>query len=157
AILSLAATAIACAIAAPAAQAGQIVWLAASASGGGALWAANDDGTYPHRLVTAADPRLTAQLPGGTLGEPDVFQRGGSTLLFTDTVNAFGPPTSSSLCLQPCALSYSLAGGVLRPQSPAPGSGAAFESQPRLTANGQLVEQYSLYPGATSSSLGNPA
>ena len=158
AILSLAGAALACALSAPAAQAGQIVWVAAGGGGGGAVWAANDDGTYPHRLVSSTDPRLTAQLPGGTLGQPDIFQRGGSTLLFTDTVNAFGAPISPSLCAQPCALAYSLIGGRLMPQSPAPGTtGAAFESQPRLTANGQLVEQYSSYPAATSSSLGNPS
>ena len=157
AIISLAAMALAYAVAAPAAQAGQIVWLAGG-GGGGALWAANDDGTYPHKIVASTSTALSTALPGGTLGSPDVFQRGGSTVLFTDTVNAFGAPSTPALCAQPCALAYSLTAGVLTAQSPAPGAaGAAFESQPRLTAGGQLVERYTSYPAATSGSLGNPS
>ena len=158
-ITSLAAAAVAVGVAAPAAQAGQIVWVAAGGTSGGVLWAANDDGTYPHRLALATDPLLAGPLPGGVLGSPDVFQRGGATVLFTDSVNAFGAPlAATALCQQPCTLTYSLTAGALSAQSPSPGTtGAAFESQPRLTAGGQLVEQYAFYPAATASSLGSPS
>jgi hypothetical protein len=141
------------ALAAPAARAGQIVWLAANGRGGSQLWAANDDGTYPHRLIGAADAPLASQLATGTLGDPDVFQNAGATVLFTDTTN-----TASPLCALPCARAFSLTAGVLSIQSPSPSSaGAGFESQPRLTASGGLVEQYVLYPSATASTLGAPS
>ena len=153
AIITAAALAAAGALAVPAARAGQVVWLASNARGGSALWAANDDGTYPHRLIGAADTALASQLASGTLGDPDVFQNAGATVLFTDTTD-----TPSPLCALPCARAFSLTAGVLTDQSPAPASdGAGFESQPRLSATGGLVEQYVLYPSATASTLGAPS
>ena len=153
AMITVATLAAAGALAVPAAQAGQVVWLASNARGGSQLWAANDDGTYPHRLIGAADTALASQLAAGTLGDPDVFQNAGATVLFTDATN-----TASPLCALPCARAFSLTAGVLADQSPAPASdGAGFESQPRLTSTGGLVEQYLLYPSATASTLGAPA
>jgi hypothetical protein len=81
---------LACALTAPTALAGQIVWLRAGGSSGGAIWAANDDGTYPHRLIAANSGPLASEFPSGTLGDPDIFENGGSTLVFTDTNGAFG-------------------------------------------------------------------
>ena len=115
AIITVAALAAAGALAVPAAQAGQVVWLASNARGGSQLWAANDDGTYPHRLIGAADAALASQLAAGTLGDPDVFQNAGATVLFTDATN-----TASPLCALPCARAFSLTAGVLADQSPAP-------------------------------------
>ena len=54
----------AAALAAPAAHAGQVVWVAAARGGGGALLAANDDGTYPHQLLSAGSTGLEAMAPG---------------------------------------------------------------------------------------------
>jgi hypothetical protein len=140
-------------LAAPAAQAGQVVWLASGVPGGGELRAANDDGTYQHRLIGAADAPLVAEIAGGALGDPDVFQKGGSAVIFTDATS-----TASPLCALPCARAFSLTAGALAVQSPAPvSSGAGFESQPRLTATESLVEQYVLYPSATASTLGAPS
>jgi len=153
AIITGLAVAAAGALAVPAARAGQVVWLEANGRGGSQLWAANDDGTYPHRLIGGADTPLASQLADGTLGDPDVFQIAGTTVLFTDTTD-----TASPLCALPCARAFSLTAGVLADQSPAPASdGAGFESQPRLTATGGLVEQYVLYPAATASTLGAPS
>ncbi len=153
AIITAAALAAAGALSVPAARAGQVVWLASNARGGSQLWAANDDGTYPHRLIGATDAALASQLATGTLGDPDVFQNAGATVLFTDATN-----TASPLCALPCARAFSLTAGVLATQSPAPASdGAGFESQPRLTSTGGLVEQYLLYPAATASTLGAPS
>ena len=152
-MITAAALAAAGALSVPAARAGQVVWLASNARGGSQLWAANDDGTYPHRLIGATDGALASQLAGGTLGDPDVFQNAGATVLFTDATN-----TASPLCALPCARAFSLTAGVLTDQSPAPASdGAGFESQPRLSSSGGLVEQYVLYPAATASTLGAPS
>ena len=120
---SLAAAALACALAAPAASAGQIVWVKASAKGGSAIWAANDDGTYPHQLDRGQPrPALAQTLPGGVLGEPDVFQGAGSTVAFTDTVATPAPP---ALCAPRARACSRCAAGVLAAQSPAavPGRG----------------------------------
>jgi hypothetical protein len=84
-----------CALTGPTALAGQIVWLRGGSSSGGAIWAANDDGTYPHRLIAANSTPLASQFPLGTLADPDVFQNGGSTVVFTDTNGAFAPTGSS--------------------------------------------------------------
>ena len=143
------------ALVAPLAHAGQIVWIQAGARGGGALWAANDDGTYPHRLIAAPARALATALPAGTLRDPDIFQKGGSTVLVSDTISTFSAPSPAATCAAPCTRTLALAAGTLTAQFPAPPpAGAAFESQPRLTANGQIVDQYSLYPNATQDSLG---
>ena len=157
AITTLAVAASACAFAAPAASAGQIVWVQAAGNGANTIWAANDDGTYPHRLLTATDPPLLAQLPGATLSGPDLFQIGGATVLFTAATNAFGAVVNPAACAQPCAATFSLTAGVLTLQSPAPATQpgtAVFERQPRLLANGQMVDQYAVYPSAAPASLG---
>jgi len=153
-----AAAALGCAFAAPPALAGQIVWVRAAMPAGGAIWAANDDGTYPHRLVAATSTPLASQFPAGTLADPDVFQGGGATVLFTDTVGSFASPGASTPCAQPCTLALSLTAGALTSPLPAPqATTAAFETQPRLAAGGQIVTQYSLYPSATPTSLGTPS
>ena len=141
-----AAAALACALTAPPALAGQVVWLKA-APPGGAIWAANDDGTYPHRLVSAGGDPLASQFPHGVLADPEVFQNGGSTVLFTDTNGAFAAPGSSTACADPCTRALSLKAGVLSDPLPQPASpGAEFQAQPRLTSSGQIVTQYALYP-----------
>jgi hypothetical protein len=151
-----AAAALTCALAATPALAGQIVWLRAAGSSGGAVWAANDDGTYPHRLVAAGNSQLAAQFPGGTLADPDIFQNGGSTVLFTDTEGAFAAPGGTGLCTNPCTNVVSLASGVLSAPLPAPpATGAAFATQPRLARGGALVTQYALYPSASPTTLGS--
>jgi hypothetical protein len=138
--------ALAGAAAAPAAaRAGQIVWVSAPANGSpSALWAANDDGTFPHRLLSSTAAPLTSAVPSGVIGDPDLFQRSGTIVAFTDSLNGVS------------SQSFTLASGTLSSDAPQ-GTGAAFESQPRFTSNGQLVEQYVLYPLATSSTLGMPS
>src|SRR5580698_10623102 len=86
----------AAALAAPAAQAGQVVWVAAARSGGGALLAANDDGTYPHQLLSASSASLVAMAPGGTIADPDAFQLGGTSIVFTDAMSAWNTPAGTA-------------------------------------------------------------
>jgi hypothetical protein len=146
----LCASALSAAFAAAPASAGQIVWVRGAASGGGSLWAANDDGTYPHELL--AGTALSIQLPGATLGDPDVFQLGGATVLFS--VSSSG---GNAACPAACALSFSLTAGALTRQSPAPSAppaGAVYEQQPRLLKGGQMVDRYSVYPSVTAASVG---
>ena len=151
-----AAAALTCALAASPALAGQIVWLRAAGSSGGAIWAANDDGSYPHRLVAAGSGALATQYPGATLADPDIFQNGGSTVLFTATEGAFAAPGGTGLCADPCTNVVSLASGVLSAPLPAPpATGAAFATQPRLAPGGQVVTQYALYPNASPATLGS--
>jgi hypothetical protein len=146
-----------CALSAPPALAGQIVWIRAAGSAGGQLWAANDDGTYPHRLLTASSGTLATQFPGGTLGDPDVFQVGGTSVVFTDTEGGFAPAGATVVCADPCTDDLMLEAGALAAQSPAPpAAAAAFETQPRLTASDAIVARYELYPAASPASLGAP-
>jgi len=63
AIITLAVAAAACAFGVPAATAGQIVWVQAAGNGAQTLWAANDDGTYPHRVLAASASELLPQFP----------------------------------------------------------------------------------------------
>jgi hypothetical protein len=142
----LCASALSAAFAAPA-SAGQIVWVRGAASGGGSLWAANDDGTYPHELLAATSSALSIQLPGATLGDPDVFQLGGATVLFSASVSS-----APAACPAACALSFSLTAGALTRQSPASlalPAGAVYEEQPRLLAGGQMVDRYIVLPSTT--------
>jgi hypothetical protein len=158
AIITLAVAAAACAFGVPAATAGQIVWVQAAGNGAETLWAANDDGTYPHRLLAASASELVPQFPGATLSEPDLFQVGGATLLFTASTDSFGAPANPAACAEPCAATLSLTAGVLTRQTPAvstpPPTASVFEFQPRLTADGQMVDHYAVYPSATAASLG---
>jgi hypothetical protein len=141
--------------AAAAAPAGQIVWTASNG-----IWAMNDDGTGPHELLSAASPPLAARLPAGTVTEPDVFQNGGTTVLFLGMTGAFADPSLPQACGADCAGTFELRNGTLTQLGPAAAaaSGAAYyESQPRITANGHEIFGSSLYTGITASSLGTPA
>jgi hypothetical protein len=143
------------ALAAPAAQAGQVVWVAAVRAGGGALLAANDDGTYPHQLLNAGSTGLALMAPDGTIADPDTFQLGGTSVVFTDAMSAWNAPAGAAQCAEPCTRTYSLSGGVLSSDSPMPApAGVSVESQPRLAPGGNLVEYYALYPNATPAALG---
>jgi hypothetical protein len=146
------ASALSAVFAAAPASAGQIVWVRGAASGGGSLWAANDDGTYPRELLAATSSTLTIQLPGATLGDPDVFQAGGATVLFSASA-----PGDASACPAACALTFSLTAGALTRQSPASSAmpaGAVYEQQPRLLKSGQMVDRYIVYPSVTAASVG---
>jgi hypothetical protein len=158
AIITLAVAAAACAFGVPAATAGQIVWVQAAGNGAQSLWAANDDGTYPHRILAASASELLPQFPDATLKAPDLFQIGGATVLFTASTATFGAPVNPAACAEPCAATFSLTAGALTRQTPAvstpPPTAAVFEFQPRLTADGQMVDHYAVYPSATPASLG---
>jgi len=158
AIITLAVAAAACAFGVPAATAGQIVWIQAGGNGAQTLWAANDDGTYPHRLLAASASELVPQFPDGKLSEPDLFQIGGATVLFSASTDTFGAPASPAACAEPCSASFSLTAGVLTRQTPAvstpPPTASVFEFQPRLAAGGQMVDNYAVYPSASQASLG---
>jgi hypothetical protein len=133
---------------APAALAGQIVW-----STGSGIWAMNDDGSDPHELISAQAQALAATLPSGTLASPDVFQNGGTTLLFVGETNAFASASDPAACGADCSATYELNRGVLTELGPAaaaaPGS-AYYERQPRLTADGQELFSSSLLTGLGS-------
>jgi hypothetical protein len=158
AIITLAVAAAACTFGVPAATAGQIVWVQAAGTGAQSLWAANDDGTYPHRILAASASELLPQFPDATLRAPDLFQIGGATVLFTASTATFGAPANPAACAEPCAATFSLTAGVLTRQTPAvttpPPSAAVFEFQPRLTADGQMFDHYAVYPSATPAGLG---
>ncbi|MGA2469573.1 MAG: hypothetical protein ABSG64_02650 [Solirubrobacteraceae bacterium] len=141
------------ALAAPAAQAGQIVWTRA---GGVGIWAMNDDGTYQRALVATTFPTL-ASLTGGwptAVGEPDVFQAGGTTVAFTDMF-------VGGICGIPCGGPYSgdyvytLSNGTVTAESPAPAADASvFENQPRMAGNDSVA--FGLYGFASSGSPSGP-
>jgi hypothetical protein len=158
AIITLAVAAAACAFGVPAATAGQIVWVQAAGSGAQSLWAANDDGTYPHRILAASATELVPQFPDATLRAPDLYQVGGATVLFSASTATFGAPANPAACAVPCAATFALTAGVLTRQTPAvsapPPTAAVFEFQPRLTADGQMVDHYAVYPSAAPASLG---
>jgi len=140
---------------APTAIAGQIVW-----STGNGIWAMRDDGSDPHELISARSPALASSLPQGTLLSPDVFQIGGSTVLFLGQTNSFAPSTQPLACGADCAATYELSGGLLSALGPAPGAAAGaayYEGQPRLTADGQELFGSTLYSGITGSMLPPPA
>ncbi|HLW95709.1 MAG TPA: hypothetical protein VKS25_10050, partial [Solirubrobacteraceae bacterium] len=136
------------------ASAGQIVWVRSAAAGATSLWAANDDGTYPHEIASSTTPALATVLPAATIASPDLFQVGGSTVVFTASTNAFGAPGCNA---GSCALTFSLAGGILTRQSPpAPSlpSGDVVESQPRLVGAKAVAYSYSVYANATQATPG---
>ena len=140
---------------APVASAGQIVWSTATG-----VWAMNDDGSNPHELVAANSPQLAATLPSGTLTEPDVFQNGGTTVLFLGQTSHFAPASLPAACGADCSGTYELSAGVLRELAPAAAaaSGAAYyEGQPRLTADGQELFDSTLYTGIMPGAAGTPA
>jgi hypothetical protein len=140
---------------APAAGAGQIVW-----STGTGIWAMNDDGSDPHELVAADSSQLAGTLPSGTLTEPDVFQNGGTTVLFLGLTSHFAPASLPAACGADCSGTYELSGGVLRELAPAAAaaSGAAYyERQPRVTADGQELFDSTLYTGIGPGAAGSPA
>ena len=140
---------------APAANAGQIVW---SANNG--IWAMNDDGSHPHQLISGVAPQLAASLPSGTVSAPDIFQNGGTTVLFLGQTTAFAPSSAPTACGADCSGTYELRGGTLSELGPppAPAAGAAyFETQPRVTADGQELFGSALYTGIVGSSIGGSA
>jgi hypothetical protein len=140
---------------ASAAPTGQIVW---SASNG--IWAMNDDGTDPHELISAASPPLAHLLPSGTVTEPDIFQNGGAAVLFLGLTSAFADPSLPAACGADCSGTFELKGGTLTELGPtaAAATGAAYyESQPRITADGQEIFDSALYTGILPSALGTPA
>lgn len=140
-------------VAAPVASAGQIVWSARNA-----IWAAGDDGTGRHLLVSGTDPRLTVALPGAVLSEPDVFQNGGTTVLFLGATNAFAPAGQPTACGQGCTDTYALRGGAITNLGPVPGadpSTAYHESQPRATADGRELLSWTLLTGLAGATIGS--
>lgn len=140
---------------APVASAGQIVWSTPTG-----IWAMNDDGSNPHELVAANSSQLAATLPSGTLTEPDVFQNGGTTVLFLGLTSHFAPASLPAACGADCSGTYELRGGVLRELAPAAAaaSGAAYyERQPRVTADGQELFDSTLYTGILPGAAGTPA
>lgn len=139
----------------PSAFAGQVVW-----STGSGIWAMGDDGSNPHELVSVHSPGLASVLAQGTLASPDVFQIHGTTVLFLGQTNAYATSTQPLACGADCSASFELAGGVLSELGPAPGAAAGaayYESQPRLTADGQELFGSSLYSGISGSALPPPA
>jgi hypothetical protein len=143
------------AAAAATAPGGQIVW---SASNG--IWAMNDDGTNPHELISAASPPLARLIPSGTVTEPDVLQNAGSAVQFLGLTSAYADPSLPAACGADCSGTFELKGGTLEALGPAaaPATGAAYyESQPRITADGQELFDSSLYTGILPGAAGTPA
>src|ERR1700730_8546125 len=142
------------ALASPA-SAGQIVW-----SVNNAIWAMNDDGGHPHQLISGVSPQLAASLPSGTVAEPDIYQNGGTTVLFLGQTNVFAPSTQPKACGADCSGTYALSNGLLTELGPppAPAAGTAYyETQPRVTADGQELLSSALCTGITGSSIGASA
>ena len=140
---------------APAALAGQIVW-----STGSGIWAMRDDGSDPHQLISTRSPGLASSLPQGTLFSPDVLQTGGTTVLFLGATKAFAPSAQPLACGADCSATYELRGGVLTELGPVAGAAAGaayYESQPRVTADGQELFGSALYSGIAGSPLPAPA
>jgi hypothetical protein len=136
-------------------SAGQIVW-----SVNNAIWAMNDDGSHPHQLISGVSPQLAASLPSGTVAEPDIYQNGGTTVLFLGQTNAFAPSSQPKACGADCSGSYALSNGLLTELGPppAPAAGTAYyETQPRVTADGQELFSSALWTGITGSSIGASA
>ena len=138
--------------AASTARAGQIVW-----STGSGIWAMRDDGSGPHQLVSAK--QLSASLPLGTLASPDVFQNGGTTVLFLGQTSALAPAGQPQVCGADCSATYELAGGALTELGPAAAtsSGSAYyEKQPRLTADGKELFGSLLETGISGATMAPP-
>jgi hypothetical protein len=139
-------------VAASTARAGQIVW-----STGSGIWAMRDDGSDPHELVSAT--QLAASLPRGTLASPDVFQNGGTTVLFLGQTTALAPGGQPQACGADCSGTYELAGGALTELGPAAASAAGsayYERQPRLTADGKELFGSSLDTGISGATMAAP-
>lgn len=133
------------------ASAGQIVW-----SVNNAIWVMNDDGTHPRQLISGVSPQLAASLPAGTVAEPDIYQNGGTTVLFLGQTNAFASSSEPKSCGADCSGSYTLSNGLLTELGPPPAPAAAtayFETQPRVTADGQEVFSSALWTGISGSSI----
>ena len=133
-MMTAAALAAALALAAPAARAGQVVWLAANARGG--------------KPAVGRQRRRHLPAPADRCGRPVARlaahrRRRSATRTSSRTpARPCSSPTRrntpSPLCALPCARAFSLTAGVLR--DPVTGArrsaGTGFESQPRLTASG---------------------
>jgi hypothetical protein len=151
---ALAAVALGVLMLAPPALAGQIVW-----STGGGIWAMRDDGSDPHELLSAALPPLATTLEHGTLASPDVFQNGGTTVLFLGQTKSYASSAQPLACGVDCSATYELHAGLLTQLGPAPGpaaDAAYYEGQPRMTADGQELFGSVLYSPITGSSLPAP-
>jgi hypothetical protein len=134
---------------------GQIVW---SASNG--IWAMEDNGADPHELISAASPSLATLLPSGTVSSPDVFQNDGTAVLFTGLTSAYGTSGLPAACGADCSATFELHNGALSELGPPAGAatGAAYyESQPRITADGQELFDSSLTTGILPTSPGTAA
>jgi hypothetical protein len=110
-------------------------------------------------MLIAASPTLSSTLPNGSVGDPDIFQTGGSTVVFSGSTSAFAPLGEALACGLSCTGTFALTDGALSALSPAPAAAsntATFETQPRLTANGAVVFNYWQYQSVSSSSLGAP-
>jgi hypothetical protein len=150
---ALAAVALGVLVLAPPALAGQIVW-----STGSGIWAMRDDGSNPHELVSVSSPPLATALQQGTLASPDVFQNGGTTVLFLGQTKSYAAAAQPLACGVDCSATYELRAGVLTQlgPAPAPADAAYYESQPRMTADGQELFGSALYSPITGSTLPAP-
>jgi hypothetical protein len=139
----------------PSASAGQVVW-----STGSGIWAMRDNGSDPHELLSVTSPGIAGALGQGTLVSPDVFQIQGTAVLFLGETKSYATSAQPLACGADCSATFELAGGVLSELGPAPGAAAGaayYESQPRLTADGQELFGSSLYSGISGSALPAPA
>jgi len=103
---------------------------------------------------------LANTLPAGTLLAPDVFQIAGTTVLFLGQTQAFAGVGEPQACGADCSATFELSGGVLTEIGPAPGTAigsAYYETQPRLSADGQELFASSLVTGITADSSGSTA
>jgi hypothetical protein len=120
----------------------------------------NDDGSDPRELISPSAAALASSLPDGTLAEPDIFENGGTTILFQGLTSAFAGASLPAACGADCAGTYELNNGLLTQLGPraASAAGAAYyESQPRLTADGQEVFGSTLYTGISPTTPGTAA
>lgn len=119
-----------------------------------------DDGSDPHELVSVTASGLASALRQGTLDSPDILQNGGTTVLFLGMTNAYAQSSLPLACGADCSVTYELRAGALTQLGPAPGAAAGaayYESQPRMTADGQELFGSSLYSGISGPTLPPPA
>jgi len=139
---------------APAAIAGQIVW-----STGNGIWAMRDDGSDPHELISANSPALASSLPQGTCSRRTCCRPAAARCSSSERPR----PTRRALSRSPAErTARDLRAARRRADRARAGRGrrdgaAYYESQPRLTADGQELFGSSLYSGITASALPAPA
>jgi hypothetical protein len=126
------------------AAAGQIVY-----DHGSDIWVMNDDGSNQHALLTLG------QVPGmSSIGDPNVFPNGGTSLAFSATTLQYlqtgnGP---AGACGINCEALYTLVNGVVTRLTAAPAPCgvtqqwcASFSTDPVWMANGNLAYEDSVY------------